>query len=97
MLGINLLSTDPRLLLLLIGLLLLGEEPNTWLQCSGPYRDLRDGYGCLRVLRRCGGGDGDNRGHHIAPSGAMGSRASPFTQGRANFVRGLLEDGEQRW
>jgi hypothetical protein len=43
LLGVDLLSMDPCLLLLLIGLLLPGEEPYTWLQCGGLYHDRRDG------------------------------------------------------
>jgi hypothetical protein len=41
-LGVNLPSADPHLLLLLIGLLLLEENPCTWLWCGGPHRDHRD-------------------------------------------------------
>jgi hypothetical protein len=43
LLGADLPSADIRLLLLLIGLLLLGKEPYTWLRCGGPHRDRRDG------------------------------------------------------
>jgi hypothetical protein len=43
LLNVDLLSTDPHWLLLLIGLLLLRKEPYTWLWCGGLYRDCWDG------------------------------------------------------
>jgi hypothetical protein len=43
LLNVDLLSMDPRWLLLLIGLLLLGKEPYTWLRCGGLHRDCWDG------------------------------------------------------
>jgi hypothetical protein len=91
------LSADPRLLLLLIGMLLLEQGFHTWFWCDGLYRDRRDGQECQSVLWRRSGGDGDSRGHHVAPSGGGGreSGAPPFTRGCATLIRGLLEDGVQ--
>jgi hypothetical protein len=59
-LNIHLLSKGSRLLLLLIGLVLHGEGPGTWLRCDGPLLDRRDGQKCGSVLQRRCGGDGDS-------------------------------------
>jgi hypothetical protein len=54
-LGVNLSSSDLRLLLLLVVLLLVEEELHTWLWCSGPHHDRRDGRGYHVAPSRAGG------------------------------------------
>jgi hypothetical protein len=88
---------EPHLLLLLVGLLLVGEELHTWLWCHSLHHDHRDGLVCQSVLQcRCGG-DGDSRRHHVAPSGAGGFGPPPYTQNGASLTGGILEGGLQRW
>jgi hypothetical protein len=96
-LSVNLPSVDLCSLLLLVDMLLVGEELHTWLWRGGLHRDRRDGQERRDALRcRCGG-DGDTQGYHVATSGVGGSGASPFTQGSIAFVDGILEGGVQRW
>jgi hypothetical protein len=66
------------LLLLLVRLLLNGEELHFWLGCYGPHCDRRDGLESWNVLRRWRSGDGVSRGHHVAPLGA-GDPELPLT------------------
>jgi hypothetical protein len=75
--GVDLLSVGPFLLLLLIGLLLDGEELHPWLGGRGPHRDRRDGMECRNALQCQHSGDEDRWGYHIVPSRAGGSRAPP--------------------
>jgi hypothetical protein len=91
-LSVHLSSTGSRLLLLLMILLLLEEEHNTWLWCSGPQLDCWDGQKCQSALRRWRGGDGDNWGHHVAPSRAGETRARPSARGSVALIGGFLED-----
>jgi hypothetical protein len=96
-LSINLPSMDPRSLLLLVGLLLVVEELHTWLWHGGPHRDRWDGQEHRGALRCQCGGDGDTQGYHVAPLGARGARAWPFTQGSAAFIEGILDGSVQSW
>jgi hypothetical protein len=85
------MSVDPRLVLLLVGLLLVGVELHTWLWHGGPHHDRRYGQVCWAALQLQCGGDEDTQGYHVAPSRAGGSGAFSFAQGSAAFVRGILE------
>jgi hypothetical protein len=51
-LDVNVSSAGLCSLLLLIGMRVLGEEFGTWLWCSGPQWDRRDGQKCQSILRR---------------------------------------------
>jgi hypothetical protein len=93
MLSAHLLSMDPHLLLLLLGLLVLRKEPDAWLLCGGPQQGRRDGKKHQSVLWRRYVGDGDTTGHHVAPSRAWESRASPSARGNVALVEGFLKDG----
>jgi hypothetical protein len=96
-LNVDLSSLDPRLLLLLVSMLLNGQELHSWLGCHSPYHDHWDGLESQSVLRRWRSGDGVSRGHHVAPSVVGGFRASPSTRGGAILVGRLLEGSVQRW
>jgi hypothetical protein len=60
--SVNLPSMDPCSLLLLVGLLLVEEEPHTWLWHGGLHHDRRDGQERRSALRCQCGGDGDTQG-----------------------------------
>jgi hypothetical protein len=79
-LSVNLRSVDSHSLLLLVGLLLVGEEVHTWLWHGGPHRDHRDGQEHWGALRHWCGGDGDTQGFHVAPSGAREPELPPSPQ-----------------
>jgi hypothetical protein len=49
-LGVNLMSMDLCLLLLLVGLLLVEEEFHTWLCCGGPHSEHWQGQKYWTVL-----------------------------------------------
>jgi hypothetical protein len=76
-LGVNLLSTDLCMLLLLFGLLLNEEELHHWLGCRGLYHDRQDSLECRGFLWRQCSGDGVSQGYHVTSLGSKGSRAPP--------------------
>jgi hypothetical protein len=72
-LDVDLSGVGLRLLLLLIGLLLIGEGLHSWLRCRRSHSDCQDGLESWSALRDQCGDDEVRRGHHVAPSGAGGS------------------------
>jgi hypothetical protein len=75
-----------------------GEELHSWLGYHGSHRDRRYGLESQSVLRRWHSGDGVNRGHHVAPSGAEGSRAPPMPEvapsSSKDSLRVVCNDGD---
>jgi hypothetical protein len=77
---IDLPSACSHLLILLISLLLIGEELHSWLGYYGPHRDRRDGFESRSVLWCWCSGDGVNQGHHVAPSGGGDPQLPPAAE-----------------
>jgi hypothetical protein len=72
-LGVYLPSVGPFFLLLLVGLLLIGEGLHSWLRRRRSHYDRWDGLESQSALQDRCGDDGAHRGHHVAPLGAKGS------------------------
>jgi hypothetical protein len=95
--GVDLPGVGSCLLFLLVSLLLHGEELHSWLGCCGPHCDYRNGLESQSVLRRWSSGDRVSRGHHVAPSGAGGSRAPQVPEAASSLsevsLRAVYRDG----
>jgi hypothetical protein len=76
-LDVDMSGVGSRLLLLLVSLLLIGEELHSCLGWRGPHCDRRNGLESRSVLRHWHSGDGVTWSHHVAPSGVRESRAPP--------------------